>query len=135
MYLILIDFICLFGVCIVDVSSQEAVMGDFLKTWSETEYTNAGEVMQNVGKLQNTDSKNRYRHAGWQQGSGEEVIGGRSICQNKFGYELLNILSITPKLLQCSKNMLISPAFVVVVLSALGLSLVSSFTGYSLSPI
>ncbi len=34
-------------------------MGDFLKTWSETEYTNAGEVMQNVGKLQNSDSRNR----------------------------------------------------------------------------
>ena len=43
----------------VAVSTQESEMGDFLKTWSETEYTNAGEVMQNVGKLQGSDSKNR----------------------------------------------------------------------------
>ena len=35
-------------------------MGEHLKTWSETEYTNAGEVMQNVGKLQEQDSKSRY---------------------------------------------------------------------------
>ena len=34
-------------------------MGEHLRTWSETEYTNAGEVMQNVGKVEDNDSKNR----------------------------------------------------------------------------
>ena len=36
-------------------------MGEHLRTWSETEYTNAGEVMQNVGKIQEGDAKKRYQ--------------------------------------------------------------------------
>lgn len=43
-----------------DVSREEEVMGRYLMTWSETEYTNAGEVMQNVGKMQGNDSQARY---------------------------------------------------------------------------
>ena len=35
-------------------------MGRYLTNWSETEYTNAGEVMQNVGRLQESDSQARY---------------------------------------------------------------------------
>ena len=54
-------------------------MGDFLTTWSETEYTNAGEVMQNVGKLQRSDSKNRYRtwHGPAVGGGQGPAVGGR----------------------------------------------------------
>ena len=40
-------------------TTQEEVMGEYLRVWSETEYTNAGEVMQNVGRLQQEDSKTR----------------------------------------------------------------------------
>ena len=40
-------------------SVHERIMGQHLKTWSETEYTNAGEVMQNVGKIQEGDAKKR----------------------------------------------------------------------------
>ena len=35
-------------------------MGEYLRTWSEIEYTNAGEVMQNVGKLQESINGIRY---------------------------------------------------------------------------
>ena len=42
-------------------STHEKIMGEHLRTWSETEYTNAGEVMQNVGKIQEGDAKKRYR--------------------------------------------------------------------------
>ena len=41
-------------------SLNERVMGEHLRTWSETEYTNAGEVMQNVGKTQEEDAKRRF---------------------------------------------------------------------------
>jgi len=69
------------------VSTKESEMGEFLATWSETEYTNAGEVMQNVGKLQKSDSKNRYQQMvvgnwRWEQNEGTwrrergAVIGG-----------------------------------------------------------
>ena len=40
-------------------SVHEKIMGEHLRTWSETEYTNAGEVMQNVGKIQEGDAKKR----------------------------------------------------------------------------
>ena len=42
-----------------DVTHYELLMGEHLRVWSETEYTNAGEVMQNVGKLQEEDAKAR----------------------------------------------------------------------------
>ena len=41
------------------LSRDEEAMGRYLMTWSETEYTNAGEVMQNVGKMQESDSQAR----------------------------------------------------------------------------
>ena len=34
-------------------------MGEYLSAYSELEYTNAGEVMQNVGKLQLAQAKER----------------------------------------------------------------------------
>ena len=43
-------------------------MGEHLRTWSETEYTNAGEVMQNVGKIQEGDAKKRYQKERWREG-------------------------------------------------------------------
>lgn len=42
-----------------EVTHYELLMGEHLRVWSETEYTNAGEVMQNVGKLQEEDAKAR----------------------------------------------------------------------------
>ena len=42
-------------------------MGEHLRTWSETEYTNAGEVMQNVGKIQEGDAKKRYQKERWRE--------------------------------------------------------------------
>ena len=45
-------------------SVHERIMGEHLRTWSETEYTNAGEVMQNVGKIQEGDAKKRYQREG-----------------------------------------------------------------------
>ena len=41
------------------VTNHELLMGEHLNVWSETEYTNAGEVMQKVGKLQQQDAKAR----------------------------------------------------------------------------
>ena len=41
------------------LSSNETAMGEYLGAYSETEYTNAGEVMQSVGKLQEQDAKAR----------------------------------------------------------------------------
>ena len=41
------------------VTNHELLMGEHLNVWSETEYTNAGEVMQKVGKLQQQDGKAR----------------------------------------------------------------------------
>ena len=49
-------FIC---VAVSAASLNERVMGEHLRTWSEKEYTNAGEVMQNVGKTQEGDAKKR----------------------------------------------------------------------------
>lgn len=43
-----------------EVTHYELLMGEHLRVWSETEYTNAGEVMQNVGKLQEEDAKARW---------------------------------------------------------------------------
>ena len=41
------------------LSHEEETMGRYLMTWSETEYTNAGEIMKNVGKMQENDSQAR----------------------------------------------------------------------------
>ena len=49
-------------------STHEKIMGEHLRTWSETEYTNAGEVMQNVGKIQEGDAKKRYQKERWREG-------------------------------------------------------------------
>ncbi len=42
------------------MSYEEETMGRYLVRSSETEYTNAGEIMQNVGKMQENDSQARY---------------------------------------------------------------------------
>ena len=77
---IIIKLECLHQLCVVaaDVSTQESVMGEFLKTWSETEYTNAGEVMQSVGALQEKNCKTRWEGpmVGWVggEGRGRQVV-------------------------------------------------------------
>jgi hypothetical protein len=55
-------------------SVHEKIMGEHLRTWSETEYTNAGEIMQNVGKIQEGDAKKRYQ--GGREGERERGGGG-----------------------------------------------------------
>ena len=53
-------------------ASCERAMGEYLSAYSELEYTNAGEVMQNVGKLQQAQAK-------------ERSVGGQSWLEGFFG--------------------------------------------------
>ena len=65
---------------IAAASTHEKIMGEHLRTWSETEYTNAGEVMQNVGKIQEGDAKKRYQKERWRGKGGREGGRGSTSC-------------------------------------------------------
>lgn len=42
-----------------ELSSQEMAMGEYLFTFGESELTTAGDVMQSVGRVQETNAKAR----------------------------------------------------------------------------
>ena len=54
--------LCVFPPALIALSTHEQALGEYLTAYSETEFTQAGDVMKKAGKVYETSSSDRQVH-------------------------------------------------------------------------